>query len=335
MEHENIQVCLRLRPISDKEAERGEESIWNIYDNTAVGLKREWRDHLLFKKSSSKSGTFIFDRCYPGETTNDDIYKDMLRKVIGSCLNGINGTIFMYGQTGSGKTYTMMGYQQKEGLYNKASRSPRPRKPTFKNVRDAETRSNSSHVQKQFEDLHENITLDPGKSGSLIQAFAEIFDAIEKSTDRTFFVKCSYIEIYNDQVYDLLQRTENLGETLQVCEDPGKESFFIRGVREESVDSVEEIIDKLKRGEVNRHYARTLMNHSSSRSHAIFRIYVQAVASPWLRGEKAQAGESLVTESWLNFVDLAGSERVSAHDKLEQGDKTKERIKEGQHINKS
>lgn len=77
------------------------------------------------------------------------------------------------------------------------------------------------------------------------------------------------------------------------------------------------------------------MNHSSSRSHAIFRIYVQAVASPWLRGERAQAGEALVTESWLNFVDLAGSERVSSHDKLDEGMKTKERIKEGQHINKS
>lgn len=106
-------------------------------------------------------------------------------------------------------------------------------------------------------------------------------------------------------------------------------------MREESVDSVEEIIEKLKRGEINRHYARTLMNHSSSRSHAIFRIYVQAVASPWLRGERAQAGEALVTESWLNFVDLAGSERVSSHDRLEEGYKTKERIKEGQHINKS
>jgi hypothetical protein len=77
------------------------------------------------------------------------------------------------------------------------------------------------------------------------------------------------------------------------------------------------------------------MNHSSSRSHAIFRIYVQAVASPWLRGERAGAGEALVTESWLNFVDLAGSERLSGHDRLEEAGKTKERINEGKHINKS
>lgn len=101
------------------------------------------------------------------------------------------------------------------------------------------------------------------------------------------------------------------------------------------MDSVSEILDKLKRGEINRHYARTLMNHSSSRSHAIFRIYVQAVASPWLRGERASVGEALVTESWLNFVDLAGSERLSGHDRLEEAQKTKERINEGKHINKS
>jgi Kinesin motor domain len=42
----------------------------------------------------------------------------MVKKVTMSCLEGYNGTIFMYGQTGSGKTYTMLGYNNKSGLYN-------------------------------------------------------------------------------------------------------------------------------------------------------------------------------------------------------------------------
>lgn len=270
----------------------------------------------------------------------------MLKKVINSCLNGINGTVFMYGQTGSGKTFTMMGYDQKDGLYNKTavnktnnmknkkSWSNLSAKNNYQFQQDFDTKSQNSHMPRPQDDYNDNLTLE-NKTGALISAFKEIFDQIEKNQDKTHFVKCSYIEIYNDNVYDLLQKTENLGETLQVCEDANKESFFIRGVREESVDSFEEIIEKLKRGEINRHYARTLMNHSSSRSHAIFRIYVQAVASPWLRGERATEGAALVTESWLNFVDLAGSERVSSHDKLDEGIKSKERIKEGQHINKS
>jgi hypothetical protein len=53
--------------------------------------------------------------------------------------------------------------------------------------------------------------------------------------DKTYFVKCSYVEIYNDQVYDLLQRAENFSETLQVVEDVDKKEFYIRGVKEEII----------------------------------------------------------------------------------------------------
>ena len=160
---------------------------------------------------------------------------------------------------------TMMGYDQKDGLYNKAGKnntlknkkSSKSLTPNnFYQQNDYENRSNNSHIPRHFDDYNENLNLE-NKTGALIQAFKEIFEQIEKTNDRTFFVKCSYIEIYNDNVYDLLQKTENLNETLQVCEDANKESFFIRGVREESVDSFEEIIEKLKRGEINRHYART------------------------------------------------------------------------------
>jgi Kinesin motor domain len=133
---------------------------------------------------------------------------------------------------------------------------------------------------------------------------------------------------------------------------------------EESVTSVKEILEKLKRGEVNRHYAETEMNHSSSRSHTLFRMTVKAVTNEYIRNFRktmAQAGGNnnvnnkdllksrdgtIVTESFLNFVDLAGSERISVHgDKIkdleDENEKehlqqnAKARAKEGKSINKS
>lgn len=70
------------------------------------------------------------------------------------------------------------------------------------------------------------------------------------------------------------------------------------------ISSIEEIICLIKKGESNRHYASTAMNHASSRSHCIFRLYVRGFSIN---------DESEGTESILNFVDLAGSEKISIH----------------------
>ena len=155
------------------------------------------------------------------------------------------------------------------------------------------------------------------------------------------------MEIYNDQIYDLLKSSDKLGETLTVNED-ARRDFYIKGVTEESVSSIAEIMEKLKKGEINRHYAATTMNHTSSRSHCIFRLSVQTVTNNFIRdyrreyqkgsninndmlriqlgsnsdistnvnvmGEETLRKEgTMVTESLLNFVDLAGSEKVSNH----------------------
>ena len=55
--------------------------------------------------------------------------------------------------------------------------------------------------------------------------------------------------------------------------EDSKRDFYIKGVIEDSVSSISEILDKLKKGESNRHYAQTMMNHTSSRSHTIFQTY--------------------------------------------------------------
>lgn len=86
-----------------------------------------------------------------------------------------------------------------------------------------------------------------------------------------------------------------------------KREFVIKGANEEMVTSIDECLEILTKGENNRHYASTIMNHVSSRSHTIFRLYVKCVPMNI-------SVSNPVTESILNFVDLAGSEKISIHD---------------------
>jgi centromeric protein E len=76
------------------------------------------------------------------------------------------------------------------------------------------------------------------------------------------------------------------------------------------VEGYDDCVKLLKLGEYNRHYAETRMNHQSSRSHTLFRLHVESVATT-ATGE--EAGTNVIRESVLNFVDLAGSEKVSNH----------------------
>lgn len=67
-------------------------------------------------------------------------------------------------------------------------------------------------------------------------------------------MRCSYVEIYNEQVYDLLREEDSISEPLSLNEDKNKD-FYIRGVIEEPISSIEEILYYLRRGEFHRHYA--------------------------------------------------------------------------------
>lgn len=113
-------------------------------------------------------------------------------------------------------------------------------------------------------------------SGILVHALQDIFKEIKRDESKSYFFRCSYVEIYNEQVFDLLREEESINEILTLNEDKNKE-FYIKGAIEQSVLSIDEIMHCLDRGEVNRHYASTKLNHASSRSHVIFSIFVQSI----------------------------------------------------------
>ena len=118
MEEENVQVVLRLRPLSEKERRQGEENVWKVYEGVSVVLRKEVEDNMPIRKYTGSLTAYNFDRCFGTNASNELVYQATIKSMVDSAVNGINATVFMYGQTGSGKTFTMLGYDQKRGVYN-------------------------------------------------------------------------------------------------------------------------------------------------------------------------------------------------------------------------
>ncbi|KAM0680427.1 hypothetical protein GINT2_001487 [Glugoides intestinalis] len=104
---------------------------------------------------------------------------------------------------------------------------------------------------------------------------------------------CSFIEIYNENIYDLMSETRVPLNLRQKMDD-----ISIVGQREVEIASYSDAISALQRGCENRTTKCTKMNNESSRSHAMFTIRLKKVAG------------NMITESKMSFVDLAGSERM-------------------------
>eukprot|EP00794_Sanderia_malayensis_P020150 gene20150-22124_t len=161
------------------------------------------------------------------------------------------------------------------------------------------------------------------KPGLIPQICENLFErSSSRSGEASYRVEISYMEIYNEQVRDLLRRNSPLKkqENLRVREHP-KDGPFVQGVTIHPVTDFSQLEHLMDLGNAVRVTASTMMNNTSSRSHAIFTIkFTQAKFSENVPSE---------TVSKINLVDLAGSERASA------SGATGLRLKEGGSINKS
>ena len=121
---------------------------------------------------------------------------------------------------------------------------------------------------------------------------------LKKTQQSQSKVECSYLEIYNEQVLDLLDPSS---PTRQVREHM-KTGVFVEGAVENEVKSAKDIYEIIKQGTVNRHVSSTEMNKESSRSHAILTLKIE-------RKQDDEDGTKIIT-SQFHIVDLAGSERA-------------------------
>jgi len=132
----------------------------------------------------------------------------------------------------------------------------------------------------------------------------------------TFLVRCSYLEIYNEEIHDLLIEQKKGVKKLDLKEDPNS-GVFVKDLTCIIVKSIPEIERAMNFGTNNRKTASTNMNADSSRSHSLFTIYIET-------GEQVN-DEKRIKAGKLNLVDLAGSERTSKTGA--QGQTLKEGIK--------
>jgi len=163
-----------------------------------------------------------------------------------------------------------------------------------------------------------NAEDDPILEGVIPRSVRDIFKHIAENEDTEFLVKVSFMELYNEQLFDLLSTKSRREDTMVDIREDGNKGIKIPGLTETPITSVEDTMMMLEKASEGRVTAATAMNARSSRSHAIFTLGVEA---------KPKSDPKAVTISKFHLVDLAGSERQK---------KTKakgDRLKEGININ--
>ncbi|CAL5423099.1 unnamed protein product [Camellia sinensis] len=252
-----------------------------------------WRISGNSISNPNHSSKFEFDRICREDCKTREVYEVRTKDIVAAAVRGFNGTVFAYGQTNSGKTHTMRGSTSEPGVIPHAVRD------LFDSIQ--ETRC--CFTVHCFRD-----------DGQLLNwTFLDM--------DREFLLRMSYMEIYNEEINDLLAPEHR---KLQIHESLER-GIFVAGLKEEIVASPEQILELMEFA--HRHIGETNMNLYSSRSHTIFRMIIESKE----RSEDEDSGSSCdaVRVSVLNLVDLAGSERAA------KTGAEGVRLKEGSHINKS
>ncbi|KAJ6827190.1 kinesin-like protein KIN-12G [Iris pallida] len=186
---------------------------------------------------------------------------------------------------------------------------------------DRQTGSGKTHTM--LGDIEGGTRRHSVNCGMTPRVFEYMFSRIQKEKESRrdeklqFTCRCSFLEIYNEQILDLLDPSS---ANLQLRED-AKKGMHVENLTEFEVSSARDVMQQLIQGSANRKVAATNMNRASSRSHSVFTCVIE---SKW----EAQ-GVTHHRFSRLNLVDLAGSERQKSSGA--EGD----RLKEATNINKS
>ncbi|XP_077178085.1 kinesin-like protein KIF18A isoform X2 [Paroedura picta] len=158
----------------------------------------------------------------------------------------------------------------------------------------------------------------PEDPGVMYLTMVELYNAMDRmKEEKHCAIAVSYLEVYNEQIRDLLVNSGPLA----VREDPQK-GVLVHGLTLHQPNSAKEILQMLDNGNRNRTQHPTDVNASSSRSHAVFQIYLR-------QQDKTASISQNVRIAKLSLIDLAGSERARATNAKGA------RFREGANINRS
>lgn len=267
---ESIRVCVRVRPVLPYERSRGEAIYYppkNGNDNLdvrKVKFKLFRRSKQLMDRTQWSLNSIEFSgnqhprvRFTISLRVSQEQRLPSMLECVTDVTNGFNSTIFAYGQTGSGKTYTMFG-------------------PHWDDTSTG-AQNTLGPLGSNFDDFY----LDRERFGIIPRAIEQLFQSLtvmcemarpqgynSRYEDPPFVVYCSFLQIYNEKLYDLLQDKKQ-DKPLVIREDKYA-GIFVEGQSEYVVTNPNDCFKLLKRGEQSRITRQTSSNIHSSRSHTIF-----------------------------------------------------------------
>lgn len=330
-----VQVYCRIRPMQrDSDA-----SCMKIISPTTVLLTPP-SSAISYRNESNKTMRYTFKEVFPPETSQQDVFDKVALPLVEGLINGKNGLLFTYGVTGSGKTFTMTGEPNNCGIL------PRSLNIIFKSINDFQARKyvfkpdkmNLFDVQTEAEamlerqqELHKiKVSKRNNSNPDLIMSASENTKIEGLNEDNQYAVFVTYVEIYNNSVFDLLEDGPAMIKTMsaKLIREDAAHNMYVNGVTEIEIKSAEEAFDAFYLGLKRKRMAHTNLNAESSRSHSVFTIrLVQAPVDA--DGEAVIQNKKFITISQLSLVDLAGSERTN------RTKNTGQRLREAGNINKS
>lgn len=333
-ERDPVQVFCRLRPLQRE----SDISCMKIISSTTVLLTPP-ATAINYRNENAKTMKYTFKEVFPPDTTQQDVFDKVAMPLVEGLIKGKNGLLFTYGVTGSGKTFTMTGEPQNCGIL------PRALNIIFKTINDLQAhkyvfkpdRMNMFDVQSEAEAMLERQQeLHRFKSGKknnsnpdLAMSSTDVTKIGGINEDNQYAVFVTYVEIYNNCVFDLLEEgAPSRTLPVKLIREDAAHNMYVHGVTEVEIKSAEEAFEAFYMGLKRKRMAHTNLNAESSRSHSVFTLrLVQAPVDEL--GEAVIQNKNILSISQLSLVDLAGSERTN------RTKNTGMRLKEAGNINKS
>ncbi|XP_017269667.1 kinesin-like protein KIF23 isoform X2 [Kryptolebias marmoratus] len=326
VEKDPVGVYCRIRPICAEDEECCVEMISSstIQLHAPDGLKAN-------RNGEYKETQYSFKRVFGINTNQTELFEDVAKPLVEDLIRCKNGLLFTYGVTGSGKTYTMTGSPGEGGLlprcldmlFNSIGPFQAKRfvfKPDDKNGIEIQSQVDAL-LERQKRDSQQSVPKTPSSRQKADPEFADMISPEEAckcesvDEDCCYSVFVSYIEIYNNYIYDLLEDApfdpiRPKPPQSKILREDQNHTMYVAGCTEVEVKSTEEAFEVFWKGQKKRRIANTQLNRESSRSHSVFTVKL-AQAPLDADGDHILQDKSQVNASQLCLVDLAGSERTS------------------------
>uniref|UniRef100_A0A671THM9 Kinesin-like protein n=1 Tax=Sparus aurata TaxID=8175 RepID=A0A671THM9_SPAAU len=325
-EKDPVGVYCRIRPLGGEDEECCVEMISSstIQLHAPDGLKAN-------RNGEYKETQYSFKKVFGINTTQMELFEDVARPLVEDLIHCKNGLLFTYGVTGSGKTFTMTGSPGEGGLlprsldmlFNSIGPFQAKRfvfKPDDKNGMEIQGQVDAL-LERQKRDSQPLVPKTPSSRQKTDPEFADMISSEEAcksdsvDEDCCYSVFVSYIEVYNNYIYDLLEDApfdpiRPKPPQSKILREDQNHNMYVAGCTEVEVKSTEEAFEVFWKGQKKRRIANTQLNRESSRSHSVFTVKL-AQAPLDADGDHILQDKNQVNVSQLCLVDLAGSERTS------------------------